>query len=102
FNAKIDSSTPRDSSAAACATSALLKLASLLSTSDPTAEAKYKSAAEGAINSLTTTYLAEGSTSHGILLHGAKWVAKGLTDNSLIYGDYYFLEALNRYATLPF
>jgi unsaturated chondroitin disaccharide hydrolase len=101
FNAPQNSSTPKDSSAAAVATSALLKLASLLAgTADG---AKYKQVAEGAINSLCgSNYLAEGSTSHGILLHGAKWVAKGLKDNSLAYGDYYFLEALNRYATLTF
>ncbi|HEX3358462.1 MAG TPA: PA14 domain-containing protein [Tepidisphaeraceae bacterium] len=101
FNAKVTSTTPRDSSAAAVAASALLKLASLLS--GTTDGARYKAAAEGTLNSLTSsTYLAEGSTSHGILLHGAKWVAKGMTDNSLVYGDYYFLEALNRYATLKF
>ena len=101
FNAKVTSTTPRDTSAASVATSALLQLASLL-VGTP-AEAKYKAAAEGAINSLcSSAYLAEGSSSHGILLHGARWVAKGLTDNSLSFGDYYFLEALNRYATLPF
>jgi hypothetical protein len=37
----------------------------------------------------------------GLLLHGAKWVARGSADNSLIYGDYYFLEAINRYNGLP-
>jgi hypothetical protein len=101
FNAPQSSPTPKDSSAAACATSALLKLASLLvGTADG---ARYKAAAEGALSSLTgPAYLAEGSTSHGILLHGARWVAKGLTDNSLVFGDYYFLEAVNRYATLTF
>jgi hypothetical protein len=102
FNAKVTSTTPRDTSAAAVATSALLQLASLLKQAgqDDTA---YKQAAEGAINSLCSPgYLAEGSTSHGILLHGAKWVAKGMTDNTLVYGDFYFLEALNRYATLTF
>ena len=101
FDAKVTATTPRDTSAAAVATSALLKLASLVP--GTAAGAQYKQAAEGAINSLcSTAYLAEGSTSHGILLHGAKWVAKGMTDNTLVYGDYYFLEALNRYATLTF
>jgi unsaturated chondroitin disaccharide hydrolase len=101
FDAKVTASTPRDTSAASVATSALLELASLIAgTSDG---ATYKQVAEGAINSLcSSTYLAEGSTSHGILLHGARWVAKGSSDNSLDYGDYYFLEALNRYATLTF
>ena len=101
FYATVTSTTPRDSSAAAVATSALLKLASLLTgTSDGAA---YKASAEAAIHSLTgPAYLAEGSTSRGILLHGAKWVAKGIKDDSLAYGDYYFLEAVNRYATLTF
>src|SRR5581483_1646388 len=95
FNAKVTSTTPRDTAAAAVATSGLLKLASLLQQAGQDGSS-YKQAAEGAINSLcSSAYLAEGSSSHGILLHGAKWVAKGLTDNTLVYGDYYFLEALN-------
>jgi uncharacterized protein (DUF2141 family) len=48
--------------------------------------------------------LAEGSTSHGILLHGAQNVPNDpnqFGDNvSLIFGDYYFLEAINRYRAL--
>jgi uncharacterized protein YyaL (SSP411 family) len=101
FNATITSTTPRDSSAAATAASALLKLASLI---PGTAEAAtYKAAAENTLSWLCSPkYLAEGTASHGILLHGARWVAKGTTDNSLIYGDYYFLEALQRYGTLKF
>jgi unsaturated chondroitin disaccharide hydrolase len=100
FNATVNSSTPKDSSAAAVAASALLKLASYYrGTADGE---KYRAAAEKIIGSLTSAaYLAEGSSSHGILLHGCKYVAQGITDNSLIYGDYYFLETLNRYATLP-
>jgi hypothetical protein len=34
-----------------------------------------------------------------VLLHGASYVPRKnpLPDNSLIYGDYYLLEAMNRY-----
>jgi unsaturated chondroitin disaccharide hydrolase len=46
------------------------------------------------------TYLNTGN-GRGLLLHGAKWVTRGSADNSLIYGDYYFLEAINRYNGLP-
>jgi hypothetical protein len=62
--------------------------------------AKYRATAELILNSLTSsTYLAEGSTSRGIILHGAAYVPRknAQPDNSLIYGDYYFLEAMNRY-----
>jgi len=33
-----------------------------------------------------------------VLLHGVRHFAQGTVDNSLIYGDYYFLEAMNRYS----
>jgi hypothetical protein len=46
------------------------------------------------------TYLAQGTKSSGILQHGALWVAKGETNESLSFGDYYFLDALNRYEGL--
>lgn len=100
FNAPDKSTTPVDSSAAAVAASALIKLASYYrGTADGD---KYRAVAEKILNSLTSpAYLAEGSNSRGILLHGAKYFSQGIYDNSLIYGDYYFLEALNRYATLP-
>jgi unsaturated chondroitin disaccharide hydrolase len=90
--------TYRDTSAAAVAASGLVQLSQI--DPDATRRASYRAAAETILNSLTTTYLAEGSTSHGILLHGAAYVPRKnpTPDNSLIYGDYYFLEAMNRYA----
>jgi hypothetical protein len=63
--------------------------------------ANYWQAAHGIFNSLSSTnYLAQGSSSSGILLHGVGetpplWDQE--IDVSLIYGDYYFLEALKRY-----
>jgi unsaturated chondroitin disaccharide hydrolase len=91
--------TYRDTSAAAIAAAGLAQLSKL--DPDVTRQAKYRAAAELILNSLTSAkYLAEGSTSHGVLLHGASFVPKSkpIADNSLIYGDYYFLEAMNRYA----
>lgn len=88
----------KDTSAAAIAASGMLELSGLIT--DATLKAKYRAAAEKILTSLTAApYLAEGSTSRGILLHGASFVPRkaSLPDNSLIYGDYYFLEAMNRY-----
>lgn len=90
---------PTDSSAAAVAASALIKLSTLLT---GVAAAKYRAAAETILRTLTSpTYLAEGTTSRGVLQHGVRYFAQGTVDNSLIYGDYYFLEAMNRYSALP-
>jgi unsaturated chondroitin disaccharide hydrolase len=101
FNDPKIPNTFRDTSAAAVAADGLIQLSTLVS--DKTAAAKYKSAAEKILTSLSSkTYLAESSNSHGILQHGAQNVpndAKG-NDVSLIFGDYYFLDAINRYRSL--
>ncbi len=91
----------RDSSAAAIAASALLDLSTLVSSS--TDKATYLTAATNALTSLSSTaYLAEGTNSHGILLHatGNHPNAPVGDDVSLIFGDYFFLEAINRYKAL--
>ncbi|MGB7157732.1 MAG: PA14 domain-containing protein [Tepidisphaeraceae bacterium] len=101
FDAPALAGTYRDSSAAAVAASAFVKLGQLLAgTPDGT---KYRAAAEATLSSLASpAYLNTAtSASRGILFHGARWVAKGNADDSLIYGDYYFLEAINRYNGLP-
>jgi hypothetical protein len=91
--------TYRDTSAAAIAASALFELARVAPVaSDKT---RYRANAELILTSLLSpAYLAEGSTSRGVLRHGAANVPRKnpTPDNSLIYGDYYFLEAMNRYA----
>jgi len=83
----------RDSSAAAITLSALFELSQLATNSaDGT---RYWQAALNIFNSLSSSnYLAQGSGSSGILLHGDSVDTQ--TDASLIYGDYYFLEALKR------
>lgn len=90
---------PRDSSAAAIALSGLLELSQLV-TNAPDG-ANYWLAAHRIFSSLSSgDYLAQGSTSSGILLHGTgEPPTRTLleTDVSLIYGDYYFVEALKRY-----
>jgi unsaturated chondroitin disaccharide hydrolase len=99
FDAPASAGVFKDTSAAAIAASAFLKLsAAIAGTPDGT---KYRAAAEATLSSLASaTYLNTGS-GRGLLLHGAKWVTRGSADNSLIYGDYYFLEAINRYNGLP-
>jgi unsaturated chondroitin disaccharide hydrolase len=91
--------TYRDTSAAAVACSALFELAKIAP--DAADRAPYRANAEKILTSLVgPSYLAEDSLSHGVLLHGAAFVPRKarLADNSLIYGDYYVLEAMNRYA----
>ncbi len=99
FDAPSSAGAFKDSSAAAVAASAFLQLGDLAGrTGDG---AKYRAAAESTLSSLASSVYLNGSTSgRGVLLHGAKWVKQGSADNSLIYGDYYFLEAINRYFEL--
>ncbi|UCH62102.1 MAG: glycoside hydrolase family 88 protein [Fidelibacterota bacterium] len=87
----------KDVSASAIAASGLLELCTLVPAA-VTAE-KYRSAACSILASLCSpAYLAEGTNSIGILLHGIQNhnEDKGI-DVSLIYADYYFIEALLRY-----
>jgi unsaturated chondroitin disaccharide hydrolase len=91
--------TYRDTSAAAVTCSALFELAKIAP--DANDRTAYRAYAERILGSLVgPSYLAEGAASHGVLLHGAAFVPRKarLADNSLIYGDYYLLEAMNRYA----
>jgi unsaturated chondroitin disaccharide hydrolase len=87
---------PRDSSAAAIAASGLLELAAL--ETDPARRERYLTAARATLSSLSSpAYLAEGTSSRSILLHGTSNQPRGDFDRGLIYGDYFFLEALLRY-----
>jgi unsaturated chondroitin disaccharide hydrolase len=95
-----DARAPRDSSAAAVAASGLIELSQL----DPDAprRQRYLSTAEATLRSLSSKpYLAKGARSRSILLHGTADRRGGHFDRGLIYGDYYFLEALLRYRALP-
>jgi len=86
-----------DSSAAAIAASGLLELSTLVT--DKQAREKYHKTALNILSSLCSPdYLTEGTNSAGILQHGVGSLPhKSEVDVSLIYGDYYFLEALLRY-----
>ncbi|HJY83612.1 MAG TPA: discoidin domain-containing protein [Candidatus Binatia bacterium] len=87
---------PRDSSAAAIAASGLLELSEL--ERDAGRQHTYLNSARNILTALASSeYLAEGTTNHAILLHGTPNKPGGRFDLGLIYGDYYFLEALLRY-----
>jgi hypothetical protein len=100
--------TLRDSSAAAIAASGLIELSGHVP--NPGDRARYLGAAEDILHCLITydgpdpgtdpDYLCQpGETAHpGILKAGSvKW---GDPNQAVIYGDYYFLEALARYEAL--
>src|SRR3954451_4737581 len=87
---------PRDSSAAAIAASGLLELSRL--DTDAARGATYFEAAKAILTSLSSpAYLAEGTATASILRHGTQNQPAGSFDTGLIYGDYYFLEALLRF-----
>lgn len=92
-------SAPRDSSAAAIAASALLDLSR-----QPLSDARagtYAKTAKKILTSLSSpAYLTEGTSNAALLAHGTGHKPSGLYDTGLVYGDYYFLEALVRYRAL--
>jgi len=84
----------RDSSAASIGASALIELSDFLKPTDPTAAAKYRSAAYNILLSLSSAnYSAATSYSEAILLHATGGEGSGM-DASYIFGDYYYVEAL--------
>ncbi len=103
-NWDFDPAAPRqkDSSAAAIVASALQELSTYVA--DPAVAQRYQSAALATLDTLSSpAYLAEGSPSPGILLHGVGFhpnqqkPSGSDVDKSLIYSDYYFVEAVIRF-----
>ena len=83
---------PRDSSAAALAGRGLWELSKIVI--DPARAKRYRDAALRTLDSLTRNYLAKEITGR-VIEHGAYHVpAKIAPDESLIFGDYYYLELL--------
>jgi hypothetical protein len=101
FQAPNIPSEERDASAAAIAASGLLELSTIVAWSG--SGQKYRDAACHILASLCSpAYRAVGTNSRGILLHGVgnrmnESRDAGEVDVSLIYADYYFIEALLRY-----
>ena len=87
---------PRDASAAAITASALLELSGYAT--EKSQQATYRETAKKILRSLCSApYLAEGTPSHAVLNHsvGSK-PADSEVDVSIIYADYYFVEAMLR------
>lgn len=81
----------RDSSAAAIAASGLLELAAAV----PEGEKRlYADAAEQILRSLTENYAVWDQPEHESILLHATGSGNSFIDVSLIYGDYYYLEAI--------
>ncbi len=86
-----------DSSAAAIAASGLLSLSDIVQ--DQSRAISYRRSAIEILDTLTSIeYLAKGIDSwEGILLHGIYHTKKGLgVDESVMWGDFFFVEALNK------
>ncbi|WP_394154212.1 hypothetical protein [Vibrio maritimus] len=96
FRAPLDENTPRDTSAAACAASGILLIAELVEDQD--LKEHYFTAAVNILKGLNDKYATYGDDNEqGILTGGAFNCPKKLGVNcSLIYGDYYFVEAMSK------
>lgn len=94
FNDPAIPDAPRDASAAAVVASALLELSTYL----PMEKAMtYKDAALKMLTSLSSDKYRSGKSKPSFLLHSTgHWPAKSEIDASIIYADYYYMEALLR------
>lgn len=94
FNAPGIPDAPRDASAAAVVASALLELSTYL----PNGTGKrYKDAAIEILTSLNSDSYQSGKSKPSFLLHSVgHWPAHSEIDASIIYADYYYIEALLR------
>ncbi len=85
---------PRDASAAAVVASALLELEGY---ADSTRAARYSTAAREMLASLASDAYRSGDTNDSFLLHSTGHHPAGSEiDASIVYADYYYIEALNR------
>jgi unsaturated chondroitin disaccharide hydrolase len=97
FNAPVTADTYRDSSASAIVAAGLLELLSHLDEQDPDRN-YYQEMLTRSMTSLVQRYATIGEEdAEGLLKHGSYYVHGGLSpDDYMIWGDYYYLEALMR------
>lgn len=86
--------TYRDSSAAAATACGLLELARV--EIDRELAARWEEWAGKIVWALWEGYSSRGTSTPALLLHGSRSVPHGKMDHALIYGDYYFFEAVTR------
>lgn len=84
----------RDSFAASVLASGMLILASL--EVNAAKADHWRSEAVTILESLWRNYASRGTSEPSILTHGTRSKPHGYMDHGLIYGDYYFVEALTR------
>ncbi len=84
----------RDSSAASVLASGLLSLAAI--ENDPNLASIWQNRAISILESLWKNYTSQEIGEASLLLHGTRSKPHNLMDHGLIYGDYYFVEALMR------
>ena len=96
FDVPDKATAPRDTSAAAIAASALLELSG--DESDPAAKQRDIDTARDILTSLSSpTYAPRDARFGAMLQHGTQHLPKGWADTGIMFGDYYFVEALGRY-----
>ena len=107
FDVPNKATAPRDTSAAAIVASALLELRGF--ETDAAAKQRHADNARALLTALSSpAYAPRASTTFAaVLQHGTQHHPKGWTDTGLMFGDYYFVEALGRYekqvgSTAPF
>ena len=99
FDAPKMANTPKDASAAAIAACGLLELSKLVD--NKTLSQKYAEAAKGLITKLSSKDYLSGDINQALLLHSTGHYPKNSEiDMSIVYGDYYYMEALLRLKNL--
>jgi unsaturated chondroitin disaccharide hydrolase len=84
----------RDSSAGSILASAMLNLARI--EQDPAQVQRWRTEAVTMLEALWETVSSRGTNEPSILIHATRSKPAGAMDTGLIYGDYYFVEALTR------
>lgn len=95
----LSSGEPKDASAAAITASALLELSTYVTERD--SSHYYYDQAEKMLEILSSSAYKAGDTKYAFLLHSVGHMPRGgEVDASIIYADYYYLEALIRFKRL--
>lgn len=95
FDAPNSTKQPRDASAAALVASGLIELSTY--TKDQVLAKKYLDKAEGILKELSSKRYHSGNENSAFLLHSTgHYPNKSEIDYSIIYADYYYIEALLR------
>ncbi len=99
FNAPDIPNAPRDASAAAIVAAALLELSTLVT--DTAKAQEYRTKADFMLTSLSSDQYQSRNANNAFLLHSTGHKPNsGEIDASIIYADYYYMEALLRQRTL--